>query len=110
MISKTMHSTSLCLLAIVILAADLVGAATCQVPGERSDDAPAIKAALSSCNSGGTVVLDQTYTIASVLQTAALNNVAIQLSSSIKLSRGEKQNRKLDGWMLRERRYIVLGI
>jgi hypothetical protein len=110
MISRTMHSTPLCLIAIVLVTADLVGAATCRVPGGTSDDAPAIKAALASCNGGGTVVLDQTYTIASVLQTTALNNVTIQLSGSIKLSRGEKQSRKLDGWMLIEHRYIVLEI
>lgn len=28
---------------------------TCEVPGGTSDDAPAIKAALATCNNGGTV-------------------------------------------------------
>ncbi|KUJ12430.1 glycoside hydrolase family 28 protein [Mollisia scopiformis] len=61
-------------------------ALTCQVAGGTSDDAPAISAALSSCNNGGTVVLDKTYTIGTVLQAMALNNVAIELSGIIKLS------------------------
>jgi galacturan 1,4-alpha-galacturonidase len=61
-------------------------AATCEVAGGTSDDGPAIAAALSTCNNGGTVVLDKTYTLATVLQTTALNNVAIQLTGTIKLS------------------------
>ncbi len=64
-------------------------ALTCDVPGGTSDDGPAIASALSSCNNGGTVVLDKTYTIATVLQTTALNNVAVQLTGTIKLSPGE---------------------
>lgn len=76
------------------------GAAACRVLGGTSDDAPAIKAALASCNGGGTLILDQTYTIASVLQTTDLNNVGIQLPGTIKLSPGEKRTRKLDGGRL----------
>ncbi|KAE8453337.1 hypothetical protein EG329_011405 [Mollisiaceae sp. DMI_Dod_QoI] len=61
-------------------------ALTCDVPGGTSDDGLAIASALFSCNNGGTVVLDKTYTIATVLQTTALNNVAVQLTGTIKLS------------------------
>jgi hypothetical protein len=32
-----------------------VAGLTCQVPGGTSDDGPAIKAALATCNNGGTV-------------------------------------------------------
>ncbi|KAH9213209.1 glycoside hydrolase family 28 protein, partial [Leptodontidium sp. 2 PMI_412] len=56
------------------------------VPGGTSDDAPAIKAALATCNNGGTVVLSGTYTIATFLNTTALNNVAIELSGTINLA------------------------
>ena len=63
-------------------------AATCEVPGGTSDDGPAIKAALATCNNGGTVLLDKTYTIASVLETTGLNNVAIELTGTITLSPG----------------------
>lgn len=72
-----------------LVAATLVSAcwaAVCQVAGGTSDDSPAIKAALASCNNGGTVVLDKTYTIGSVLQTTDLHNIAIELTGTIKLS------------------------
>ncbi len=62
---------------------------TCQVPGGTTDDGPAIKAALSSCNNGGTIVLDKIYTIGSVLQTTNLINVAIQFTGTIKLDPGK---------------------
>ncbi|KZL71780.1 glycoside hydrolase family 28 protein [Colletotrichum incanum] len=61
-------------------------ALTCQVPGGTSDDSPAILAALKQCNNGGTVVLDKTYTMGSVLQTDFLSNIAIQLSGTVSLS------------------------
>jgi galacturan 1,4-alpha-galacturonidase len=64
-------------------------ATTCQVTGGTSDDGPAIKAALTSCNNGGTVVLDEIYTIATVLQTTDLVNVAIELTGKIVLSPGK---------------------
>lgn len=64
----------------------LVSGLTCEVPGGTSDDAPAIKAALTQCNNGGTVVLDKTYTIGSVLLTTGLSNVAIQLSGTVNLA------------------------
>ncbi|MCJ1313533.1 hypothetical protein MMC25_007212 [Agyrium rufum] len=63
-----------------------VAALTCEVPSGTSDDAPAIAAALSQCNNGGTVVLDKTYTIGTLLKTTSLNNIAIQLSGTINLS------------------------
>jgi threonine dehydrogenase-like Zn-dependent dehydrogenase len=63
-------------------------AATCTVAGGTSDDGPAIKAALATCNNGGTVVLAGTYTLATVLNTTALNNVAIELTGKIVLSPG----------------------
>nr|XP_036577236.1 glycoside hydrolase family 28 protein [Colletotrichum truncatum]KAF6784175.1 glycoside hydrolase family 28 protein [Colletotrichum truncatum] len=66
--------------------ANLVTALTCPVAGGTSNDSPAILAALKQCNNGGTVVLDKTYTIGSVLQTDALSNIAIQLSGTINLS------------------------
>jgi galacturan 1,4-alpha-galacturonidase len=72
-----------------LITASLVGAgyaAVCQVAGGTSDDSAAIKAALASCNNGGTVVLDKTYTIGSLLQTTDLSNVAIELSGTINLS------------------------
>lgn len=72
-----------------LIVASLAGAsyaAVCHVAGGTSDDSAAIKAALASCNNGGTVVLDKTYTIGSLLQTTDLHNVAIQLSGTIKLS------------------------
>jgi len=61
-------------------------AAVCGVTGGTSDDSAAIKAALDSCNNGGTVVLDKTYTIGSLLQTTNLSNVAIELTGTINLS------------------------
>ncbi|KAH7088790.1 pectin lyase-like protein [Paraphoma chrysanthemicola] len=61
-------------------------AAVCEVAGGTSDDSAAIKAALKSCNNGGTVVLDKTYTIGSLLQTTDLSNVAIELTGTINLS------------------------
>ncbi|GKT89524.1 glycoside hydrolase family 28 protein [Colletotrichum tofieldiae] len=74
--------TLITLLSVLSSAAAL----TCQVPGGTSDDSPAILAALKQCNNGGTVVLDKTYTIGSVLQTESLSNIAIQLSGTISLS------------------------
>ncbi|KAH6612125.1 pectin lyase fold/virulence factor [Boeremia exigua] len=73
----------------VLVTASLVStgiAAICQVPGGTNDDSAAIKAALTSCNNGGTVVLDKTYTIGSLLQTTDLHNVAIELTGTINLS------------------------
>jgi galacturan 1,4-alpha-galacturonidase len=64
-------------------------ATTCEVAGGTSDDGPAIAAALASCDNGGTVVLDKKYTIATVLETTSLNNVAIELSGTIILSPGK---------------------
>lgn len=61
-------------------------AAVCEVAGGTADDGPAIQAALTTCNNGGTVLLDKTYTIATVLQTTSLNNVAIELTGKIILS------------------------
>jgi hypothetical protein len=78
---------------------------TCEVPGGTSDDGPAINAALTKRNNDGTAstailrfkstadshyqaVLDKTYTLASVLQTTSLNNVAIELTRSINFSPG----------------------
>lgn len=72
-----------------LIVASLVGAgyaAVCQVAGGTSDDSPAIKAALASCNNGGTIVLDKTYTIGSLLQTTDLHDVTIELTGTIKLS------------------------
>ncbi|KAL5326360.1 hypothetical protein ACEPPN_004044 [Leptodophora sp. 'Broadleaf-Isolate-01'] len=73
---------------LLVLACSIGSAlsATCVVPGGTSDDAPAIKAALATCNNGGTVVLSGTYTIATFLNTTALNNVAIELSGTINLA------------------------
>lgn len=76
------------LLALTGYVVTRVLAATCEVAGGTSDDGPAIKAALASCNNGGTVVLDKSYTLATVLQTTDLNNVAIQLSGTITLNPG----------------------
>ncbi|KAL9111308.1 MAG: hypothetical protein Q9227_004185 [Pyrenula ochraceoflavens] len=64
----------------------LASALTCEVPGGTSDDGPAIKAALSQCNNGGTVILDKTYTIGTVLETTGLSNVAIELSGTVNLA------------------------
>ncbi|KAJ4982576.1 glycoside hydrolase family 28 protein [Stagonosporopsis vannaccii] len=72
-----------------LIAASIVGAgyaAVCQVAGGSSDDSAAIKAALTSCNNGGTVVLDKTYTIGSLLQTTDLHDVTIKLTGTVKLS------------------------
>ncbi|WYZ36351.1 hypothetical protein EsH8_XIII_000003 [Colletotrichum jinshuiense] len=70
----------------LLYAVGSAAALTCQVAGGTSDDSPAILAALKQCNNGGTVVLDKTYTIGSVLQTESLSNIAIQLSGTISLS------------------------
>ena len=75
-------------LTIWAYAAGSVAAVTCEVPGGASDDSPAIAAALASCNNGGTVILDKTYTIGTVLQTNNLNNVAIELTGTINLNPG----------------------
>lgn len=83
-----MSPISLKLLSI-LASATMALALTCEVAGGTSDDGPAIAAALSSCNNGGTVVLDKTYTIGTVLQTTALNNVGIELTGTIKLSPGD---------------------
>lgn len=71
---------------IVASIASAAYAAVCEVPGGTSDDSAAIKAALKSCNNGGTVVLDKTYTIGSLLQTTDLSNIAIELTGTINLS------------------------
>ena len=86
--------TALRLITLLAAASFTLAATTCEVPGGTSDDGPAIKAALVSCNNGGTVVLDKTYTIATVLETTGLNNVGIQLSGTIKLSPGSRLPRK----------------
>jgi galacturan 1,4-alpha-galacturonidase len=84
-----MYSRSLYhLLAFLGSATISAAATTCEVAGGTSDDGPAIKAALASCNNGGTVVLDKTYTIATVLETTNLTNIAIELSGTIILSPG----------------------
>jgi galacturan 1,4-alpha-galacturonidase len=75
-------------LALLSLAIRVVTAATCEVAGGTSDDGPAIKAALATCNNGGTVLLDKTYTIGTVLETTSLSNVAIELTGTIILSPG----------------------
>jgi len=79
----------LVLLASLGLLLSVTSAAICEVPGGTADDGPAIKAALATCNNGGTVLLDKTYTIGSVLQTTSLNNVAIELTGTINLSPGK---------------------
>lgn len=71
---------------IAVSIATAAYAAVCGVTGGTSDDSAAIKAALASCNNGGTVVLDKTYTIGSLLQTTDLSNVAIELTGTINLS------------------------
>ncbi|KAF1924659.1 glycoside hydrolase family 28 protein [Didymella exigua CBS 183.55] len=84
-----LHITPENMVRTMLLTASLAGtafAAVCSVAGGTSDDSAAIKAALKSCNNGGTVVLDKTYTIGSLLQTTDLSNIAIQLSGTIKLS------------------------
>ncbi|GKT51767.1 putative exopolygalacturonase X [Colletotrichum spaethianum] len=65
-------------LVALLYAVGSAAALTCQVA--------AILAALKQCNNGGTIVLDKTYTIGSVLQTDFLSNIAIQLSGTISLS------------------------
>jgi hypothetical protein len=87
------------LLASLSSAAISAAATTCEVAGGTADDGPAIKAALAACNNGGTVVLDKTYTIATVLETTNLSNIAIELSGTIILSPG---NPSLLGWSLEE--------
>jgi hypothetical protein len=76
------------LLTLISIAITSTNAATCEVAGGTSDDSAGIKAALASCNNGGTVVLDKTYTIGTVLQTTDLGNVAIELTGTIKLNPG----------------------
>jgi hypothetical protein len=88
----------LSLVALFGFALNSASAATCEVPGGTSDDGPAIKAALATCNNGGTVLLDKTYTIASVLETTSLNNVAIELTGTIILSPG--MSPIIVNWML----------
>jgi hypothetical protein len=82
--SSRIHRT----LAFLGLAIRAAKAATCEVAGGTSDDGPAIKAALATCNNGGTVLLDKTYTIGTVLETTSLNNVAIELTGTINLGPG----------------------
>ena len=76
------------MLALLCLAIQTATAATCEVAGGTTDDGPAIKAALTTCNNGGTVLLDKTYTIGTVLETTSLSNVAIELTGTIILSPG----------------------
>lgn len=52
--------------------------------GGEFDDAPAILAAFESCNGGGTVVLDQSYTIASPLDLTFLAHVDVALSGTVR--------------------------
>jgi galacturan 1,4-alpha-galacturonidase len=82
--SSRIHRT----IALLGLAIRLARAATCEVTGGTSDDGPAIKAALATCNNGGTVLLDKTYTIGTVLETTSLSNIAIELTGTIILSPG----------------------
>lgn len=84
-----MSPISLRKLFVLLVSAVTAFALTCEVAGGTKDDSPAIAAALSSCNNGGTVVLDKTYTLGSVLKTTSLKNVAIQLSGTLKLSPGQ---------------------
>jgi hypothetical protein len=74
--------------ALLSFAIRTAAAATCEVAGGTSDDGPAIKAALAICNNGGTILLDKTYTIGTVLETTTLSNVAIELTGTIILSPG----------------------
>ncbi|TVY82545.1 putative exopolygalacturonase X [Lachnellula suecica] len=73
-------------IALLGFASRAARAATCEVAGGTSDDGPAIKTALASCANGGTVLLDKTYTIGSVLETNDISNVAIELTGTIILS------------------------
>jgi len=43
------------LLALAAYVHSAIGGNTCVVPGGTADDTPAIKAALATCNNGGTV-------------------------------------------------------
>jgi galacturan 1,4-alpha-galacturonidase len=76
------------LLAFLSSAAISVSATTCEVVGGTADDGPAIRAALRNCSNGGTVVLDKTYTIATVLETTNLSNIGIESSGTIIRSPG----------------------
>lgn len=51
--------------------------------GDEKDDAPQILAAFQDCNNGGTIVLDQDYTIATALDLTFLDSVDVALSGSI---------------------------
>lgn len=58
---------------------------TCIVPASTngSDSSPAILAAFTACNNGGTVVLDAAYTIASPLDLTFLKQVDVSLTGTI---------------------------
>jgi galacturan 1,4-alpha-galacturonidase len=78
--------SSLLRILVLICSIGLALSATCVVPGGTTDDGPAIKTAMATCNNGGTVILSGAYTIATFLDTTALNNVAIELTGAINLN------------------------
>ena len=57
---------------------------TCNVPhvGGGHDDGPAINAAFKQCAKGGKVVLDQYYSVDSLLFTTGLDDVEVELSGT----------------------------
>ncbi|KAL7807139.1 glycoside hydrolase family 28 protein [Trichoderma aethiopicum] len=59
---------------------------TCHVPSCGSDDAPEILKAFRRCNEGGTVVLNEEYTIASPLDLTFLEAVDVALTGTIKFT------------------------
>ncbi|KAF9761479.1 hypothetical protein IL306_003801 [Fusarium sp. DS 682] len=51
--------------------------------GKNSDDAPAILKAFKKCNKGGTIVLDQKYTIGSPLDLTWLAHVDVVIAGEL---------------------------
>jgi polygalacturonase len=76
-------------LLVVVCSIGSALSATCAVSGGTTDDGSAIKAAMATCNNGGTVILSGTYTIATFLNTTELNNIAIELTGTINLHPSE---------------------
>ena len=71
-------------LVAVVFAGGAVARLTCTVPhvGAGHDDGPAINAAFERCAKGGRVVLDQYYSVDSLLFTTGLDDVEVELSGT----------------------------
>ncbi|OCH83873.1 pectin lyase-like protein [Obba rivulosa] len=72
-----------CLAALVLAKSDKTRTCTVQHLGGRQDDGPNIRAVFKECSSDAKIVLDQYYSVDSLLVTTGLRNVEIELSGTV---------------------------